>query len=148
MDGKDGFDLQEFLPYLLNQAAEEASLAFQRHYKARYGMLRTEWRVLFHLGIYGRMTAGGIGARARMHKTKISRAVARLEARRFLTRCADPADRRREVLELTPAGQAAYRDLREVARDYDAALAARFDPEDAAALRRMLRALAGGDDPG
>lgn len=145
MDGKDEFDLQDFLPYLLNQAAEEASLAFQRHYKARYGMLRTEWRVLFHLGIYGRMTAGEIGARARMHKTKISRAVTRLEERRFLTRRRDAEDRRREVLELTASGRAAYRDLRAVARDYDAALAARFEPEDVERLRCMLRRLAEGD---
>ena len=145
MDGKDEFDLQDFLPYLLNQAAEEASLAFQRHYKARYGMLRTEWRVLFHLGIYGRMTAGEIGARARMHKTKISRAVTRLEERRFLTRRRDAEDRRREVLELTASGRAAYRDLRAVARDYDTALAARFEPEDVERLRRMLRSLAEGD---
>ena len=51
MENSDTFDLQLFLPYLLNQAAEESSLSFQRVYKDRYGMLRTEWRVLFHLGI-------------------------------------------------------------------------------------------------
>ncbi|MEL6809365.1 MAG: helix-turn-helix domain-containing protein, partial [Pseudomonadota bacterium] len=67
------FDVRMFLPYLLNQAAEAASLEFQNVYKDRYGMLRNEWRVLFHLGIYGRMTASDIGARAQMHKTKISR---------------------------------------------------------------------------
>ena len=38
-------ELTHFLPYLLNQAAEASSLAFQRTYKDRYGMLRTEWRV-------------------------------------------------------------------------------------------------------
>ena len=32
---KDDFDLQSFLPYLLNQAAEESSLAFQQVYKDR-----------------------------------------------------------------------------------------------------------------
>ena len=74
------FDLLDFLPYLLNLAAEEASLGFQTLYKTRYGMLRTEWRVLFHLGIYGEMTATEIGERARMHKTKISRAVQKLTA--------------------------------------------------------------------
>jgi DNA-binding MarR family transcriptional regulator len=81
----DNFELEEFLPYLLNQAAEVSSLAFQQVYKDRYGMLRTEWRVLFHLGLYGKMTASDIGARAKMHKTKISRAVQRLADRRFLT---------------------------------------------------------------
>ena len=42
MTKKDDFELQNFLPYLLNQAAEESSLAFQSIYKDRYGMLRTE----------------------------------------------------------------------------------------------------------
>ena len=67
MTGKDDFDLQYFLPYLLNQAAEEASIAFQKVYKSRYGMLRTEWRVLFHLGRYGAMTATDIGERCLLY---------------------------------------------------------------------------------
>lgn len=137
----EDFDLQNFLPYLLNQAAEESSLAFQQVYKGRYGMLRTEWRVLFHLGIYGRMTAREIGQRSKMHKTKISRAVAKLSERRFVTRERDEDDRRLELLELTQAGQRAYRDLRGVAMAYDAKLSARFSDEENALLRRLLRQL-------
>lgn len=143
MEKKDGVDLQLFLPYLLNQAAESASTGFQQIYKDRYGMLRTDWRVLFHLGIYGRMTARDIGRMARVHKTKISRAVARLEARRFLTREEDAADRRVEHLALTAAGQAAYRDLRGVAEAYEARLVAGLNAADVAALRRALFHLAG-----
>ncbi len=143
MTQKETFDLSDFLPYLLNQAAEESSMAFQRIYKGRYGMLRTEWRVLFHLGIYGRMTAKDIGERSRIHKTKISRAVQKLAARRFLTRTRDDRDRRSEHLELTPAGMAAYRDLRGVAEDYDDRLEAQFTRGEVAMLRVMLRRLAG-----
>lgn len=141
MTKKDDFDLHLFLPYLLNQAAEAASDGFQRIYKDRYGMLRTDWRVLFHLGIYGRMTARDIGRMARVHKTKISRAVARLEARRFLLREVDEADRRIEHLMLTPAGQAAYRDLHAVAERYDADLVRGLAPEETAVLRKALRKL-------
>lgn len=140
------FDLQNFLPYLLNMAAEESSLAFQTAYKDRYGMLRTEWRVLFHLGRYGRMTAREIGQRARMHKTKISRAVAKLEARRFLTRERDADDRRLEYLELTGAGRKAYEDLSAIALRYDSELASQFSKEEARVLRRALRKLAGFED--
>ena len=43
----DDFDLQDFLPYLLNQAAEASSLSFQHVYKSRYGMLRTDWRAVY-----------------------------------------------------------------------------------------------------
>ena len=142
MDEKDEFSLQEFLPYLLNQAAEESSLAFQQIYKSRYGMLRTEWRVLFHLGMYGQMTAKDIGERAKIHKTKVSRAVQKLADRRYLTRTRDRTDRRSEKLQLTAAGDAAYKELRQVALEYDRELTRMFDDSQNQLLRRMLRVLA------
>lgn len=141
MSDVDDFEVLEFLPYLLNQAAEESGLAFQRVYKDRYGMLRTEWRVLFHLGRHGALTARDIGLMAKIHKTKISRAVQKLHERRFLTRERCEEDRRAEMLRLTPAGEAAYRDLRGVARDYDRRLTEVFSAEEVMLLRRMLRQL-------
>ena len=55
MEKKHDSEPADFLPYLLAMAAEKTSQEFQRYYKDRYGMLRTEWRVLFHLGCYGDM---------------------------------------------------------------------------------------------
>ena len=135
----EDFDLEDFLPYALNRAAESASLGFARIYKARYGLLRTEWRVLFHLGRYGDLTAREICDRADLHKTKVSRAVASLERRRILTRQTTAADRRREILSLTAAGAAAYDELAEEARAYDRALSERFSDADLAVLRDALR---------
>lgn len=127
MDRSD-FDLEGFLPYLLNQAAEASGAGFQRIYKGRYGMLRAEWRVLFHLGQFGPMTASEIVARSRTHKTKISRAVAALEDKRFVLRKGRDDDRRSALLVLTPAGRAAFGDLRQVAAEYEARMLARIDP--------------------
>lgn len=138
----ENFDLTMFLPYLLNQAAETSSLGFQKIYKERYGMLRTEWRVLFHLGIYGQLTASEIGHRANMHKTKISRAVQRLSERRFVIRARDGADRRVEHLALTSAGQAAYAELHAVAQRYDAALTADLSGQERDILQEALLKLA------
>ncbi|MGB3315543.1 MAG: MarR family transcriptional regulator [Albidovulum sp.] len=137
------FDLHSFLPYLLNRAAEETSLNFQKVYKDRYGMLRTEWRVLVHLGRYGAMTATEIGKRADLHKTKISRAVARLSERGFLVRKEDGADRRQELLELSRTGQAAYRDLSTAAQEHNAELASGMTDSEYAVLLRCLKALTG-----
>ena len=138
MSEKDDFDLQLFLPYLLNQAAEASSLAFTQIYKDRYGMLRTEWRVLFHLGIYGTLTAKEIGERARSHKTKISRAVAALEGRRYLKRTRLERDRRVEALELTTLGHSVYNELREEARRYDQAMSDQMTPEERDLLTKLL----------
>ncbi len=136
------FDLQNFLPYLLNQAAEASSLAFRELYKDRYGLLRTEWRVLFHLGLYGEMTAVEIGRRARMHKTKISRAVHRLADRRFITRRRDKQDRRVEHLALTAQGRNVYQDLVAVAQEYDEALCAQLSEQELKLLKKVLGRLA------
>ncbi|MBO9452591.1 winged helix-turn-helix transcriptional regulator [Tropicibacter sp. R16_0] len=145
MTEKDDFDLRNFMPFLLNLAAEQSSLGFQRTYKNRYGMLRTEWRVLFHLGNYGEMTAKEIGERAVMHKTKISRAVAKLSQRRYLTRTRDERDRRSERLALTPAGLVVYRELRQEAEAYESQLGKQFTAGEVVLLRMMLRRLAGLD---
>lgn len=136
------FDLRTFLPYLLNQAAEETSLTFSDVYRDRYGMLRTEWRVLFHLGRYGDMTATEIGRLSKMHKTKISRAVGALEAKRFVARGEDPADRRRETLSLLAPGRAAYVDLIGVAEAENDRLLAAFSTGERAVLIDCLSRLA------
>ena len=134
----DDFELEKFLPYLLNQAAEASSLTFEKVYKAKYGMLRTEWRVLFHLGLYGRLTASEIGTRAKMHKTKISRAVHRLTEQRMVTRDRDTDDRRLEHLTLTKKGTAAYIDLRGVAQRYEEDLVKHLNPQEVQVLRQAL----------
>ncbi|MCV3273844.1 MarR family winged helix-turn-helix transcriptional regulator [Roseobacter sinensis] len=142
------FNLSEFLPYLLNQAADRQSMAFSPAYRARYGMLRTEWRVLFHLGQYGEMTAKRICEMAQLHKTKASRAVAALEAKRFLRRREVAEDRRHALLRLTPAGRAAYAHLYDAARAFDMEVQTRLTVEDARVLKRCLIKLAASEDAG
>ncbi|MDG4649561.1 MarR family transcriptional regulator [Roseibacterium sp. SDUM158017] len=136
------FELSDFTPYLLNAAAEAQSLRFSRVYKERYGMLRTEWRVLFHLGRYGEMSAREISRRARIHKTKVSRAVAALEARRFLERRTSERDRRVEILALRPPGEAAFRDLSRAAAEHEHALQERIGAARLREMRDLLRQLA------
>jgi DNA-binding MarR family transcriptional regulator len=135
------FDLNEFLPYCLNRAAEEVSLGFQEVYRKRYGMTRPEWRVLAHLGQFGSMTASEISARSRIHKTKVSRAVYALEKRRWLIRRPDDVDRRVEHLELTRKGAAKLREIGEAATEYDRDLRSRLSCEEGNALMAALTKL-------
>lgn len=138
----EDFDLTDFTPYLLAQAAETASLGFQQYYKEKYAMLRTEWRVLFHLGRYGSMSAKDICTRARIHKTKVSRAVAALEKKRFLERSEMPTDRRHETLKLTHQGKLAFDDLYNAARRYDLELTKGWSKKERETLIRYLKQLA------
>lgn len=147
MPDPDPFDLADFLPYLMNQAADTLSLDFQKIYRGRYGMLRTEWRVLFHLGRYGAMTAKEICDRARLHKTKVSRAVAALEDKRFLERNIRETDRRHAELCLTAQGLRVFDTLSLEAQAYDATLRARLTDTEADILHRCLRRLADLPEP-
>ena len=103
--------LEQFLPYRLNVVASIVSQALSRIYADRYGIGVPEWRVLVTLGQFGMMTGKAIGAHSHMHKTKVSRAVAQLEERKFLTRRPNRADLRESFLSLTPAGRAVYEEL-------------------------------------
>jgi len=143
MKNNDSFALQDFLPYLLSMASEQSSLSFQSVYKSRYGILRNEWRVLFHLGMYGEMRAMDIGRRALIHKTKISRAVSRLEKRRFIKCVEVENDRRQVLLSLTKQGEIVYRDLYETARAYNKEISSGFTDEENKILQKCLRSLAG-----
>lgn len=133
------FDLERFLPYLLNQAAEATSRSFQASYKAAYGLTRTQWRVLANLGKFGSMTARDICRISHIEKTKVSRAVAALEEQGLLSRATSPQDRRAEILALTEAGRTVFADLGQRAIDYDCALRARLGPQIAADLDDLLR---------
>ena len=102
--------LDEFLPHRLNVLSSLVSQALTRVY-GRYGIGIPEWRVLVTLGENGVMTGKAVGAQTHMHKTKVSRAVAQLEQRKFLSRRANRADLRESFLSLTPAGRAVYEEL-------------------------------------
>ena len=137
------FDLRDFMPYLLNQAADASSRDFQSYYKGKYGMLRTEWRVLFHLGRYGAMTARQVCDRAGIHKTKVSRAVATLDSKRFVRREEMAHDRRHEELRLTAQGRSVFADLTQEAQRFDAAMLADFTEPEVKQIRAFLTRIAG-----
>lgn len=135
------FDLDTFLPYLLNQAAESTSRGFAPVYRSGYGMTRTQWRVLANLGRFGPQTAAKIGRLTHGEKTKISRAVAALEARGWLRRETSTEDRRAEILSLTSDGSRVVADLGSQALEYDQRLRDRLGPATFEALTRVLREL-------
>lgn len=101
-------DLEHFLPYRLNRAAAAVSEQLRAVYGRKYGLTIPEWRVFATLAQFPRSTARAVGEHARLHKTKVSRAVQALEERRWLSRAENPDDRREEFLSLTATGLQAY----------------------------------------
>jgi DNA-binding MarR family transcriptional regulator len=137
----DILELESFLPYRLYRLADTVSREFSKIYKDRYGLTRPEWRTLSGLGERGTMTATELGEQSAMHKTKVSRAVAELERRRWLTRTPDENDRRVEHLALTKAGLAAYREMVPLAKAFERELLGRLGVEERMAVVEGVSAL-------
>lgn len=135
----DQFDLEKFLPFELHQASEALSQSFANIYRDGYGMTRTEWRVFAHLGQNGTMTATQIGAAAKLHKTKVSRAVYSLEKRKWLLRTDSSEDRRVQSLSLTVLGATTYRKLSEDALNFNLKLKQQMGTETFITALKLLR---------
>lgn len=141
MASDDILALEHFLPYRLNRLAEAVSREFSKIYRERYDLTRPEWRTLATLGQFGTMTATAVGAHSAMHKTKVSRAVAALEKRRWLTRSADRGDRRIERLALAADGLRAYREMVPIAKAFEANLLQKMNAAQKDAVSLALDAL-------
>jgi DNA-binding MarR family transcriptional regulator len=134
-------ELERFLPYRLNVVAESVSRALSRLYAERYGIGVPEWRVIATLGQYDRMTAKDVGVHSRMHKTKVSRAVASLEEKGLASREPNENDMREAFLTLTGRGRRVYQDLVPRALAFERALDATLGAREREHLDGLLRKL-------
>lgn len=118
MSTRKPFVLDDFLPYQLAVVAERVSRQFARHYREMFGLSRSEWRVVAHLSQQTAVSVREIAAQAELDKSKVSRAVSRLEQMGYITKKASPADRRLVVLALTESGRAMVDALTPIAESY------------------------------
>jgi len=133
--------LKGYLPYRLNLLAEMASETTSEIYRRRHGLTRPEWRVLVNLAEVDSLTASELCLRVPAHKTKVSRALAGLEERGWVTRTTDPRDRRVAHATLTRKGRRAADQIRpEMEAAAEAALAP-LSPEDRARVDEGLKIL-------
>jgi DNA-binding MarR family transcriptional regulator len=104
----DTLVLERFAPFRLNRLADAVSVNLSEIYRERFGLEISEWRVLVTLGQHAECTAQHIACSTRMHKTRVSRAVASLGRRKLLAKTSNTSDAREMCLALTKAGQRMY----------------------------------------
>lgn len=134
-------DLEQFLPFRLSALANRVTRAVARVYSRPFQLSAPEWRVMAVLGRYGAMTANSVVERTAMDKVRVSRAVARLLGAGRITRHADPVDRRRAILDLTPEGRRDYEAVVPLVLAVENELLVDLDAEERAALNAMIRKL-------
>lgn len=133
--------LNGFVPFRLNRLATAVSEHLAVIYRERFGLEIPEWRILVTIGMHADCTAQQIAASTRMHKTRVSRAVASLRRRGLIGRVASPADARALHLALTPRGRRLYASLVPLALAREGQLLAGLKPRDRLGLERGLAGL-------
>lgn len=105
------------------------------------GLSSRQWRVLVMLNRLGPSTSGAVARMASLDHSQVSRASFELVEKGLVVQEGDAADRRRQVLSLTPAGLGVLRDGLGGSLERERRLRACLGEDDYAALCRALAAL-------
>ena len=103
--------LSAFVPFRLNRLAGALSEHLAGIYRGRFALDVPEWRVMATVAQERGCTAQFIAQSTRMHKTRVSRAIAHLMQRGLIERGASAHDRRAMQLRLSGAGRRMYAQL-------------------------------------
>jgi DNA-binding MarR family transcriptional regulator len=124
--------------YLLSETKRMLSRRFEE--KARhYGLTSSQWRALAQLSRSDGLTQVALANHLEIEPMTVCRLVDRLEARGFVDRIPDPADRRAKLVWLTPKSRALMDVMREIALGvYEEAFAG-FDEKERTALVAALK---------
>lgn len=133
--------LAGFVPFRLNRLAAEVSQHLSVIYRGRFALQIPEWRVMATVGQERGCTAQQIAASTRMHKTRVSRAIAQLRRRGLIERATSAQDRRALKLRLSPAGRRMYAQLVPLALARERALLACLSAPQRRALLQGLECL-------
>jgi DNA-binding MarR family transcriptional regulator len=126
------------VPFRLNRLAAAVSQHLSAVYRARFALEIPEWRVMATVGQDLGCTAQHVADSTRMHKTRVSRAIAQLARRGLIERVASERDRRERALRLTRTGRRLYAKLVPLALARERALLACMS---GAERRSLLRGL-------
>ena len=100
----DGFQLTEFVPYLLNQAMSRLDLSLREALKP-FNISIHQWRVMFMIHYQGPQSIGNISAGTIMGQSTITRVADQLEKAKLARRSSVEANQRVVLLSLTDNGR-------------------------------------------
>lgn len=103
-----------------------------------YDITSSEHSVLVYLAMQNSSNQESIARYMLLDKGTIARILTKLEDKALLTRCANPKNRRENLISLTAAGQALVQELAAVSEQLGQDLRADIPPEDVAVFESVL----------
>lgn len=101
--------MDSFLPSMIRNLSEGMAVSMSQQISGRFRLNWTEWRVLLQLAEHSALTASDIVEYSAMEKSKVSRAIASLEAQDLIVRRVSEEDHRVKLLAITETGMKRYR---------------------------------------
>jgi DNA-binding MarR family transcriptional regulator len=135
------FELDRFLPYLVNNLATRLSDELAAVYQTRFGITIPEWRVIAHLAANKNVSIREIFIRVAMDKSKVSRAAARLELSGIVKKTVNTSDRRLIELQLTAKGQKLFEKIEPLALAYERQALSALSAQEAETFRTLISKL-------
>ena len=136
------FDLQRYLPYLLNRAAIRITEAFQRELR-KDDLSVVMWRVLAVLWHDGAMRLGALAEATSIEVSTLSRLITSMQARMLVSRTRCTEDARAVEVDLTDEGRSIAERIVPLALHYEEKALADMSAADGDALRQLLVRLYG-----
>ncbi len=130
-------DERRYIGFLISDVARMMRAAFDRRVR-RIGLTRSQWLVLSLLHRRPGITQSELAEALEVERATAGRMIDRMEAKRWLIRRADPADRRLKRLHLTAEAEAVQEEMGRIAADtLDDAMAS-LDEGEREALAELL----------
>jgi DNA-binding MarR family transcriptional regulator len=107
-------------------------------YTTRHGLNVAAWRILANIARHQPLSQKELGEYTVTDAPKVTRALAELERRKYISREVDPNDRRRAVLRLTAKGRSVFEDVGSIITRADQALLEGLAPDERRALLSAL----------
>ncbi|MBL0930355.1 MAG: winged helix-turn-helix transcriptional regulator [Alphaproteobacteria bacterium] len=127
-----------WLSFRVNFVAHHFNQPVYDWVEAVHGLTAPEHVVLYALALKDGITADDIVASTARPKNTLSRGVAGLMQRKMITRRADPKDRRRLILTLTPRGRQMAEITIPALVAHEAAMASSLSPAERRTLKKLL----------
>jgi DNA-binding MarR family transcriptional regulator len=132
-------DLAEYTGFLIRRAQQVHAALWLR--EASTEITSVQFGALNLLQLFPGIDQRTLGEHLQLDRSTIADVSRRLEQRGYIERDRDPADRRRNILRLTPGGLAALADMQPRVNRVNQTLVSALSEADRAELHRLLNAL-------
>lgn len=133
--------IDDLLLYRLSRLLSLGGSPVIRLCEGRFGITRSEWRVIASLHDRGRMASSALALHIQLDRARTSRRITSLVAKGLLNREPVPGDQRRAMVSLTEKGKHLYEGLFPKVVDLHAQLVSALTDDELAGLDKALSLL-------